>query len=283
MHWTDEDTEVRLEEGRSKGSHADLRILAPGDPLAQSLEVKAIGLSDGEAAFCQRMFPSLRRLVPKVGLSHGHAPIEAMPPQLSREQRREGERISRRNVKQVPGYPKGLRGAVLVGHGSEKAYALRVSRRVEQAARQLPTRDECWVAIYWSNGAPVNEVAAMLRWTDIPDHVAGVVLIGCGVAFPHRNIDCYVVPIERDHPPDAERVVASQEDDMDDVARLVIERFERSSGVRATLLYGAQRLILRRDGSRRILPFNLLLDADPPQFERSAWDVRHGITPEDAM
>lgn len=279
LHWTEERAELRIDEGRSRGAHADLRILTPDGPPAQSIEVKAVGLSDDEVAFCQRMFPSLSRLVPQVGLGHVHAPIEGRPPQLSREQRREAQRIARRNVKRIPGYPIGLRGAAIVGHGSEKAYAVRVSRRVEQAVRQLPAQDECWVAIYWSNGAPVKDLASTLRWDRIPAHVAGVVLVGCGIAFPHRNIDCYVIPLARDHPSDAEVVVSSREEDMDDVARLVIERFERSSGVRATLLYGAHKEILRRDGSRRILPFNLLLDADPREFERSAWDARDGIVP----
>jgi hypothetical protein len=238
LRWFGDEAEIHLEEGRSRGTHADFRIVAPQGEPARSFEVKAIGLSDEEVAFCERMAPSLKRLTPKVGLTHIHAPIEGKPPRLTREQRRHGERESRRRIKQVPRYPTGLRGAVIVGHGSERSYTRRVAARVEQAVRQLPTHDECWVAIYWSNGAPASDVAGAVRWSEIPSYVAGIVLLGCGVAFPHRQIHCFTSFIPRDHPLEAERAFRSQEEGMEEFAELVLSLFERSSGVRATLCMG---------------------------------------------
>ncbi len=269
LHWVEEGTEVRLEEGRSHGAHADLRLLLPNDPLALSVEVKAIGLSDDEVAFCKRMAPSLPKLTPKRGLAHAHAPLDGKPPKLTREQRQYGERESRRRMKTVPRYPQGLCGATIVGHGSEKSYVRRVIRRVEQAVRQLPAHDECAVAVYWSNGAPAQQVAAAIDWKAFPPYVSGLVLVGCGVAFPDRQIHCYTVPIARGADAATEEV-RSQNEGQDEYAKLVLERFECSSGIRAALLYGGQRVVLRRDGKRRILPFNLLLDSDPPEYGRTS-------------
>lgn len=269
LHWVEEDTEVRLEEGRSQGAHADLRLLSPDDALGLSVEIKAIGLSDEEVAFCERMTPALRRFTPKVGLAHGHASLEAQPPKMNREQRRYGERESRRRMKTVPNYPPGLRGSSIVGHGSEESYVRRVVRRVEQAVRQLPAEDECMVAVYWSNGAPAQKVAAGIDWNALPLYISGVVLVGCGVAFPDRQIHCFVMPIWSASDA-ATRQVRSQNEGQDDYAKLVLERFERSSGIRPALIYGGKRRIIDRDGSRRILPFNLLLDADPPEYDRQA-------------
>jgi hypothetical protein len=272
--WAGDGAEVRLEEGRSQGAHADFRVVVADDPIAASVEVKAVGLSDEEVAFCERMAPSLRRLEPPVGLAHIHAPINAKPPQINREQRRAGERESRKRAKSVPMYPPGLRGATIVGHGSEDRYAIRVARRVEQAVRQLPEGDECWVAFLWSNGAPVKAVAPAIRWSEIPRHVNGIMLIGAGVAFPHRQIHVFAMPITRDTPIDAGRELQTldETEGMAEFASLVLDRFERSSGVRATLLHGGRQELIRRDGKKRIVPFNLLLDADPTGFDRNSND-----------
>ncbi len=268
------DAEVQLEAGRSEGAHADFRLILAEDPVATSVEVKAVGLSDEEINFCARMAPSLPRLVPKAGLGHVHAPIDGKPPKINRDQRRAGAREARKRMRNVPMYPPGLRGAAIVGHGSEERYAARVAGRVEQAVRQLPASDDCWVAILWSNGAPLRAVAAAIRWDEIPHHVSGIMLLGCGVAFPHRQIHGFITPLIRGVGPDDERQLRTldETDGMEDLATLVLDRFERSSGVRATLLQGGSREIIRRDGRKRILPFNLLLDSDPVGFDRNAND-----------
>lgn len=258
------DAELRLEEGKSKGAHADLRFLFPDDEFATSVEVKAVGLSDEEAAFYGRQGPVLERLLPPVGLAHGHANIEAAAARpLNREQRREGARAARQAMKQVPRYPRGLRGAIVVGHGSEESYARRAARRVAQAARQLPPSDRCLVAIYWSNGARVESVREAIPWSEIPEHVVGFLLVGCAVALPHRDIHCFVMGLPRGAPADAGTEIRSEHPEMEELAGLVLNRLDDSSAVRPTLLVGGKHRLLYRDGRRRILPFHLLMDADP--------------------
>jgi hypothetical protein len=118
----------------------------------------------------------------------------------------------------------------------------------------------------------VNLVQRTIPWPDVPRHVQGFILLGCGVAFPHRQIHCFVRPIPRAVDPRTElemRSLVGQER----LAELVRDRFEASSGVRATLLTVGRRDLVVRDGSRRILPFNLLMDRDPPEAGRRAAGV----------
>jgi hypothetical protein len=61
----------------------------------------------------------------------------------------------------------------------------------------MPFQDECWIAIYGTNGAPVDDVLAALDWDTVPERVLGLVFVGCFFAFPHRNLDCYVIAAPR--------------------------------------------------------------------------------------
>jgi hypothetical protein len=270
LRWMPE-AELRIEEGRSGGAHADLRFVVPHGAPGRSVEVKAIGLSDEEVAFCERMAPKLKSLVPRVGLGHLHAPIDAATVRHARQIRVSAAAEAKSSARAAPRYPRGLRGAAIVGHGSESAYARRVAGRVVQAVRQLPEDDDCWVGIFWSNGAPATTVHAAIPWREIPRHVTGIVLLGSGVAFPHRNIHAFAHVIHRDVAANSELALRSLDGEgMEEIAGLVLDRFERSSGVGATLLKGGERTVLLRDGRRRILPFNLLLDRDPPLLDREA-------------
>ena len=263
------DATLQLEQGKSKGAHADLRFVFPDEDRGWSIEVKAVGLSDEETAFYGRQAPALERLLPPVGLMHGHSDIAAAaarPP--NREQRREAYREAKKMIKQVPRYPAGLRGSIIVGHGSEERYASRVAKRVAQAARQLPTTDECFVAIYWSNGARIDSVRRRIPWDEIPRHVSGFLLVGCAVAFPDRQIHCFVSGTGRDASPDDETELRSESEEMKDLAELVLQRLDNSSAVRPTLLAVGRHRLIFRDGTRRILPFHLLMDADPQLVER---------------
>jgi hypothetical protein len=255
------DAELRLEEGKSRGAQADLRFVAAGSD-AESVEVKAVGLSDQEVAFSRRMADALPRMLPPIGAVTGHAELDAPAPLLGRTTRRAVNRDAKRAAGRVPRYPTGLRSAVIVGHGSESSYARRVARRVEQSVRQLPRTEPCWVAIYWSNGAPIKDVLDAVDWSAIPAHVLGVFFVGSCVAFPHREIHIYASAMPRDASRDDQTSVNSIVN-LDELARLILERFERSSGVRPSLLQVGRRTILKRDGTKRILPFNLLIDADP--------------------
>lgn len=210
--------ELRLEEGKSAGAHADFRFLLGNDEQPLSVEVKAVGMSDEEVAFCDRMAPSLEAILPIEGLGHLHAPIGGKPPKLPRELRRHMAGEAKRKVKNVPMWPRGLRGATIVAHGSEASYAVRVGRRVAQAVRQLPESDRCWAAIYWSNGAPFDLVRRNIPWHEIPNHVEGVFLVGCGIAFPHSQIHCFATPIHREVGEHYDLAVASIDPGQDDLA-----------------------------------------------------------------
>jgi hypothetical protein len=259
------DAELRLEEGKSRGAHADLRFVGMTGTDADSVEVKAVGLSDQEAAFSKTMAPALARLLPPVGACTGHAALDAPAPVMDRATRRKVNRDAARGARSTPGYPTGLRAAVIVGHGSEPSYARRVARRVEQAVRQLPTTELCWVAIYWSNGAPLQDVVDAVNWDIIPGHVEGVIFVGSCVAFPHPQIHVYASALSRDVSRE-EAVRVKSLVDLDELARVVFDRFERSSGVRPSLLRVGRTTLLHRGGARRILPFNLLIDNDPPDL-----------------
>jgi hypothetical protein len=271
----EEPLDVELEAERTKGAHADWRFRFPGSDDAVSVEVKAVGLSDDEVAFCTRMAPALKRMLPKHGLVQAHAGIGTPSLVAPAQMRRRAARGSRAGTRKTPSYPVGLRGAVVVAQDSEESYRRRISARVRDAVRQLPTQDECWVALYWSNGAPLASVAAGIDWSQIPEHVSGLLMFGQAVAFPDRQIHVFASRIERGGSGSSSGRVDSLEGEaMQHVAELVLARFERSSGVRATLLRVGNRDLVRRDGSRRILPFNLLMDVDPEFGDEASFSGR---------
>lgn len=267
----DEDVEVVLEHGKRQGAHADIRLLFPEGPPYTSVEVKAVGLSDDEVDFCARMRQSLDVVIPPFGMVTVPAPLDGKPPvwtpQLAAHHRHEAAR----RAAGVPNYPAGMAAAVIVARGAEDAYIRRAVSRVQAAVRQLPLGDECWVALYWTNGAPARQVATAVDWASIPGHVAGLLFIGSVVAFPHRDINVFIIAAPRDLRPDSQRVVESSLDVH--FADTVLNRAESSSGVRATLIRGnvrgKRRQLLRRDGRERLPPFNLVLDRDPANVART--------------
>ena len=99
-----DDVELRLEEGRSSGAHADLRFITPQAEDATSIEVKAIGLSDDEVAFCRRMARTLQSIVPDEGHVLLHAPIESDAPLFSSSRRRAVARLARDAARETPSF-----------------------------------------------------------------------------------------------------------------------------------------------------------------------------------
>src|SRR3954447_3922923 len=169
--------EVALEPGRKVGAHPDFRFIMRGADRGSGVEVKAIGLSDREVAFCERMARVLPRLMPSRGIVHLHAPLSARAPWLSQEIRRRQSKLARSAADSSPSFPDGLRGSVIVGHGSGKDYARRAARRIVQAIRQMPeSSDDFWVAVYWSNGAPVELIHDAVAWHEVPRNVKGLIL-----------------------------------------------------------------------------------------------------------
>jgi hypothetical protein len=261
----DSDVRVELEAGRSAGRQPDLRLLIP-EGLHTSVEIKAVGASETEAEFMRRVAPALDTVIPRHGMVTLHAPWDIKrAPRWTPENVAVTRRDSARAAASTPGYPVGLSAAAIVAHGSEPQYIRRAVDRINRAIKQLPTADECWVALHWSNGAPIDDVAEALDWTSIPSHVVGVVFVGSVVAFPHRDINNFQVMVARGYQAGGEMDVESSVSD--NFARLVLSRTESTAGIRATLVRGVingkSKQVLRRDGSERIAPFNLVLDRDP--------------------
>jgi hypothetical protein len=248
-------------------SRPDYQILFPGEK-PHCVEFKAIGLSDEETGFCRRVHPALDALVPSQGLLTFHAQLDLNQINLSSVDPRRLEIDASLATREIPGFPRGLGAVAIVGHGGQRNYARRVRLRLEQeAARQISASGLGWAAFYWTNGAPFAEVISRLDWNAIPERVVGLIFVGDAIAFPHGNIHSFTVF--------APRGVNSGETEITStihsgLAQAVFERFQVSSGVRATLLVGSEdrdRIeLLRRDGKRRILPFNLLMDRDPTPF-----------------
>lgn len=265
----DSDVEVELEPGGKSSAQPDVRLRTPGFDMAESFEIKSVGLSDAELGFCRRAQPCLPTFMPPGGICSIHAPIDMPRIWLPREKRREMARDARRKIPKIPGYPPGLRGAIAVGRGTEAQYVARILAALRRAVRQLPDGDECWLAVYWSNGAPIRAVAERMDWSAWPSRIVGLVLLGSAVAFPHPTIHNFVLGLPRGVEVSEEFSVDSELDDA--FATTVLKRFERSSGVRATLLLDGQgNRIVHRAGQQRILPFNLLMDADPPAIDRDS-------------
>ena len=193
-----------------------------------------------------------------------HAELHAARPRWTPAQAADLRLDAARRGASVPDYPAGLSAATIVGHGSEPRYVLRAIDRITRAIGQLPPEDECWVGLYWSNGAPVDDVVAAIDWSALPEHVAGIVFVGAVLAFPHRNLDVFQIMAPRGLEPGAESNCESTISPA--FAEAVLTRAEQSSGVRASVVRGVRRgkrrQLLRRDGRERLSPFNLVLDRD---------------------
>jgi hypothetical protein len=257
----DPQTRIALEPEQRKGKPGpDFRFELP-DGSTQLVEFKAVGLSQREANFCQRLFPTLRRLMPKAGLATFHGPLDVEDIRITREQRRLMQGEAAALTRTVLRYPRGLRGITAVAQHSEAEYIRRLQRKLGQAFAQLPEGDECWVAFHWTNGATQQALAAAIDWSAVPDRVVGLAFVGSVVVFPHREIHVFHLSLPREVEPDGDPWVESTLDE--DFARLVLGRVEASAAVRATLLRVGGLDLVRRDGLRPILPFNLIMDADP--------------------
>ena len=300
-------TRLQLEAGRSGGRHADFRFISdggpiftepipPGDAREVSIEFKALGLSDDEAAFCQRARPTLAALRPKAGFVTLHAPlsVDREGPWMDRARRREGERKALRLARKLPPHTRGLSGSVVAAHGAEAAYIARLTSRMNEAMAQLPKTDDCWVAFHWSNGASSDHLRLALGEVRLPPNVRGVTLIGSAVAFPHPDIHHFMIWAfatddggEREDawlsevdPEAGEEAVALYSGVSEQLGRAVLGRIERSAGVRASIVRidvrgeAFPRTVLVRDGSRRVLPYVLLVDPDPVEaIRKSGLDI----------
>jgi hypothetical protein len=253
------------------GPNADFRVREPGQNGAVSIEFKSIGFSDIETDFFRRAAPLLPQLCPDSGMATHHRSFDNPHPihVPSRAERKAFAQEDRRRRKRLPAAVRNLHGAVVAAHYTEQKYLERVRSVVEKALRQLHPGDDCWVAIWWSNGAPALSVQQVLSTIKLPQHVLGVMVVGAGIAFPIPSIHYFDQCLPRDEllGRGRELPVVSLEDHP--LADRVFDAFEGSTGIRPTLLLdpdgirGKRQKLLFRDGARRIFPFNLLIDRDP--------------------
>src|SRR5690606_33527595 len=153
-----------------------------------------------------------------------------------------------------------------VGHGGEERYLRRLTLRLaREVASQIPEGEAGWAAFYWTNGAPVSQLLEHLEWDLVPTRIHGIILVGDAIVFPDANVHTFIHFIERGCHSDQERRVNTSHNRA--YVRTTLTEVERSSGVRAVLARvsedGNVRTLIRRDGSKRISPFILILDADP--------------------
>jgi hypothetical protein len=257
-----EDDELILEADRAAGRHADFVFAATAEEPRHSIEFKAIGLSDIEVDFCRRMAPQLPGLIPRRGIVTTHVLETDLDLNVARAERRYMHRQAERLERNLPSFLRGFAAAVAVGHGTEASYVRRLRNRFGEAIDQLPRDDACWIAFHWTNGAPVALVRQALASLAVPDHIVGILLVG-SVGTPGR-LDNYLVWFLA--PFDEEGETEWQSDDVE-LAKTIFERVNESAGVRPTHMRvpwaGAMVDFLKRDGSRRIDPYNLVLSPDP--------------------
>jgi len=274
------DPEAGIElDARSKagGSRPDLRLTFPDLDNGATFEFKALSLSAGETRFFAQAATVLPAMCPSWGFATQHIDIDRSGDLYapSRAERRADELQNRRAMRKLPaGAPRHIAAAVVAAHYSEQKYLERARDRVEEAIQQLPKGDDCWVALWWTNGAPLGSMRQLLTTIDFPPHILGIVLLGAVVVFPDPEIHYYHFFIPRDLSEDERPKVVSLVDHP--FAEKILEIVEESSGVRPTLIVHPEgtrqrrQRVLFRDGQRRLFPFNLVLDRDPPGIREAA-------------
>jgi hypothetical protein len=281
-----QDAQIRLEVGRSRGRHADFQVsrraggaafggTIPWSESSQvSIEFKALGLSDEEAAFCQRARPTLEALRPRAGFVNLHAPLDMRREGIwmDRATRRHGEHEAARFARRLPPHARSLSGAFVSGQGAEGSYVARLRQRFAEAFDQLPVTEEAWVAFHWSNGAPFHLIAEAVNEIERPPNLLGVALVGSAVAFPYPDIHNFVMWAVA--PRSGSGEMEFQSSVSEELGRTVFDRIEQSSGVRACVvratLAARSSVVLLRDGTQRILPFVFLGEPDPVDMIRQS-------------
>jgi hypothetical protein len=257
-----------FEPGGTASAQPDF-LLTAETRTSSAIEFKAIGLSDEEVAFCQRMSPALEALLPRHGLITLHAALDTERVRTETLSRSQLDADAAGAADSFPDFPAGLAGVIIPGHLGEGTYRRRLWRRVrDEISAQLVSTSGGWAALYWTNGTDIDSLVDSIVWGELPPHIDGIIVVGDAVAFPQPTIHSFCFMIPRGSDPTGDGLVWSSVDA--DFAISVMRRFDRSSGVRPMLLVdqsdqpGSGGLeLLRRDHERRILPFNFIIDADP--------------------
>jgi len=265
-----------FEPDRSRGRHSDYALVWDGGERV-SVEFKALGLSDSEAAFCAALGPAVAEIVAQRGLVTIHAPEAQRVLTIPHAERRRVEKDAAKKAKNLPVKAfHQISASIAVARGAEDRYLVRLRQRLIQAIGQLPEAEPSYVAFHWTNGAPSWDIRAALAGADLPDQLSGILLVG-SLAVPgsfHQYLQILPAPFS-DSPGGGIEVHS----ETPEVAQTLLEVAEGGGGVRAMVVrvpttdgWGE---FLVRDGSRRILPYNIMWDRDPPgAHDRRTPDLR---------
>jgi hypothetical protein len=259
--------QLRFEPGGTSSAQPDFLITT--EDRSSGIEFKAIGLSYEELQFCERMSPALDTLLPSRGFVTLHAKLDVERIRVETLPKSELDDDAARVADAFPNFPAGLAGVVIAAHGGERKYRRRLLKRVyDEVCRQLARTNGGWAALYWTNGSDIQTLTESIRWDELPRHLEGLIIVGDAVAFPQPTIHSFCFILPRVNQKTGDELILSSVDP--DFAEKVMQRYERSSGVRMILLADRRDRgnaegveLLRRDHSRGILPFNFLLDVDP--------------------
>lgn len=215
----------------------DLRLSFPKTGQSLTVEFKAVGLSEEETTFFQRAAAVLPSMLPSFGVADLHVAAQTDQPLYAptRAERRKQELENRRNQKRQPAHIRYLNAAAVAAHYTEQRYLERARDRILESLRQLPGAEPGWVALWWSNGAPVSAVQQLLSTVDLPANILGVFLVGAAVVAPDPEIHYFQIIIPRDEEvreelPDVVSAVGHP------LAGKILDEVERSTGVRPTLI-----------------------------------------------
>jgi hypothetical protein len=260
-----------FEPERAGGKHSDYAFVGEDGERA-SVEFKALGLSDGEAAFCAAMAPAVAQFFPRPGLVTIHAPTDSHRLNTNRAERREMERTASRLATNLPvaAFHR-ISGSIATARGAEEGYLVRVGQRLAEGIDQLPPDEPGYVAFHWTNSAASWQVRDALAAMDLPDNLAGVMLVG-SLAVPgslHNFVHLLPAPFPKSGSGEIE-----MRSETPDAAQILLEVAELAAGVRAMVVRvptpGGWGEFLVRDGQRRILPYNIIWDRDPPHAHNRA-------------
>jgi hypothetical protein len=257
---------VDFEPNREQGRQPDYVFRTPGrrDVFC---EFKAIGLSYAESRFCRAVYPALEA-VQRPGLFVNiHVPSEATDEAIEAV----NATLANRSQTMRPRLPRHLwlaSGVSVVVHGSQESYLARVQSRADESRGQLenvPDGAACWISVHATAHAPLSAVHEWLERADLPGNVVGVVLVGAVLRLD-SDIQRFGLVIPRGADPTDIRHYAHSP--VVNAALALETPTLLDLGVRPTAvsLYkkrGSNPVpVFKRDGSARIVPFNLQLESD---------------------
>jgi hypothetical protein len=233
-----------------------------------------LGLSDDEMQFAVRWRRLLDELAPARGaITHFTGLYDQFAPPARQERRQLMREANRQASHSAASFTEASCTAI-VAFDTEGPYLRRLRARILLALEQLDVSEPCLAALHWSNGARIGDVQAMLETLDLPENLCAVVMLGAVMALPFAGLHRYAIWHFRPGfavpglNTSAPRVVCLSDSPNKAFCEALLDQFDRSASVRLSRLSVPGPLaesteLLRRDGSRRLDPFNFIFTSDP--------------------